>query len=377
MVVAGGSTASVVLSAAFLTTGGAPVPGRANVRGDRAVPRVLHVVERGHVVAAFRYEPPKQVVAIRRLLEGRDERRNQRLALARRNHVGKERQRLGVDEGHRAANHHQRIVMRALLGTQRNAGQPQQREDVGVVPLERHRERHHVEVAHRRLRFDREQRRAVGDLRGKLGLRRQEEALADDVRLFVEELVHGLKPEVRHPDEVGVRKRQRHAQLPAVRFADVSDLLRQELESPLALFPFLHMSPWMPDPGGRPVVRELTLRRRRSRLPWVYLVYRVRPDGRAWGGPCQARSANPTGFAPRTSIRLKPDPTTAQLCRRRNAGTSSGESRFRLRSPDEPLPPAIASGRLSSIGARRLTVSDGAKLVVVCGDAICGCCAAI
>ncbi len=224
-----------------MTVVGAPVPGRATYAGDRAVPRVLHVVERGHVVAALRYEPPKEVVAIRRLLEGLDERRNQRLALARGDHVGKQRQRLGIHEGHRAANHHQRIVMRALLGAERNAGQPQQGEDVGVVPLERHRERHHVEVAHRRLRLKREQRRAGGDLFSKLALGRQEKALADDVRLFVEELVHRLKSQVGHPDEVGVRKRQRHAQLPAVGFADVSNLLGQELESPLALFPFLHM----------------------------------------------------------------------------------------------------------------------------------------
>ena len=31
----------------------------------------------------------------------------------------------------------------------------------------------------------------------------------------------------------------------------------------------------------RPIVRELALRRRRSRLPWVYLVYRVHPRSRA------------------------------------------------------------------------------------------------
>ena len=41
----------------------------------------------------------------------------------------------------------------------RQAGQPQQRQHVGVVPLERHREREDVEVADRRLRFERDQRR--------------------------------------------------------------------------------------------------------------------------------------------------------------------------------------------------------------------------
>ena len=53
------------------------------------------------------------------------------------------------------------------------------------------------------------------------------------------------------------------------------------------------------DTGRRPIVRELALTRRRSRLPWVYLVYRVRRRGRAEnaredagaGGPAKGGSA--------------------------------------------------------------------------------------
>ena len=60
--------------------------------------------------------------------------------------------------------------MRALLGADRNAGQPQHGEHVGVVPLERHREGEDVEIADERLGFDGDQRRSRGLERGNLAL---------------------------------------------------------------------------------------------------------------------------------------------------------------------------------------------------------------
>ena len=53
----------------------------------------------------------------------------------------------------------------------------------------------------------------------------------------VEERIHRLEPEVGHPDEVGVRERERHAQPAAVRLAYVADLLRQEVAGAFALRP--------------------------------------------------------------------------------------------------------------------------------------------
>ena len=99
----------------------------------------------------------------------------------------------------------------------RNAGEPQEREDVDVVPLERHGKREHVEVAHRRLRLKRDQRRPARDQFGQLLLRRQEHALAHHVVLRVEEAVDGLEAEIRHPDPVSVGKREGHTQPVAVR----------------------------------------------------------------------------------------------------------------------------------------------------------------
>ena len=46
----------------------------------------------------------------------------------------------------------------------------------------------------------------AADELGELLLRRQEEPLADDVGLGVEQAVDGLEAEVRHPDPVGVRE---------------------------------------------------------------------------------------------------------------------------------------------------------------------------
>ena len=53
----------------------------------------------------------------------------------------------------------ERMAVGALGRVARHAGQPQQREDVHVVPLEGHGERDDVEVADRRLRLERDERR--------------------------------------------------------------------------------------------------------------------------------------------------------------------------------------------------------------------------
>ena len=63
--------------------------------------------------------------------------------------VGEQGQRLGVHEGHGAADDDERIARGAIGRAHRHAGQPQHRQDVRVVPLERHRERDDVEVARR------------------------------------------------------------------------------------------------------------------------------------------------------------------------------------------------------------------------------------
>ena len=127
----------------------------------------------------------------------------------------------------------------AIRGPRWNARQSQQRQHVRVVPLERDREGEDVEFADRRLRLDRHERRAGGELRGKLGLGRQKHPLADDVGFRVEQLVDGLEAEVRHSHEVGVGECQRDAQLAAVRLAHESHFLREKVEGTLTLLPDL------------------------------------------------------------------------------------------------------------------------------------------
>ena len=98
--------------------------------GDQSVSRVFNRVERRDVETALAGEAVQQILAIRRGAESAQQRRDQRFALARGNDVGKWRERLGIHKGDGAADHDQRIAMRALLGAQRNAREPQQRQHV-------------------------------------------------------------------------------------------------------------------------------------------------------------------------------------------------------------------------------------------------------
>jgi hypothetical protein len=209
-------------------------------RLDRAVVLVADVVERRDVEASLGGQPAQQIFAIRCGLVRGQQRRDERFAFPGGDDVGKQRQRLRVHERHRAADHHERMTGVPVRSARGQSRQPQQRQHIRVVPLERHREREDVEVGNRRLRLERQQRGAVGQLRGQLALRRQEHALADDVLLRVEQLVHRLEAEVRHRDEVGVRERERHPQPPAVRLADVANLFRQDVERALTLLPVVH-----------------------------------------------------------------------------------------------------------------------------------------
>ena len=90
------------------------------------------------------------------------------------------------------------------------------------------------------MRLEREERSARRNERGELLLGRQEHALAHDVCLGVEEAVHRLKAQVRHPDPVGVRKRERDAETVAVRLADVAGFPGKGLLCAFALLPGCH-----------------------------------------------------------------------------------------------------------------------------------------
>ena len=91
----------------------------------------------------------------------------------------------------------------------------------------------------------------------------------------------------------------------------------------------------------RSLTRELRLSRRRSRLPWVYSVYH-RP------------LAEPGPWSPEPAL------DRAYVCRRKNAGTSSGVLASNTFSPAEAPrsdPPRFDSD--SSTTGRRLTPTVG------------------
>ena len=240
MLVAGGSTASVVLRAAFRTGNGRLHSGRGGVARKRSIGRVLGLVEAGNVKAALGGEPPQQVVAIGRLPERALEGGDQRFALSGRDHVGKRRERLGIDERHRPADDDQRVASVALDRASRNAGEAQEGENVHVVPFEGDRKREHIEVDNRGLRLQRDERRPGSEKSRELLFWRQEDPLAHDVVVRVEQPVDRLETQIRHTDPVRVRERESDAQTIAVRLANVPDFLREDFECAFLLFPGFH-----------------------------------------------------------------------------------------------------------------------------------------
>ena len=164
----------------------------------------------------------------------------QHLALADAHQVHERRERLGVQEARRAAEDDERVPVVSFGRTHRQPGEPEHRQDVGVVPLERHGERERVEVGDGQLRLQGGEAQAGTKHLGQLLLRRQEDAFADDVVALVEEAVHGLETEVGHADEVGVGECQCDAQTIAVRLADAANLAAQEGARPFSLLPGTH-----------------------------------------------------------------------------------------------------------------------------------------
>src|SRR5213594_3021376 len=123
------------------------------------------------------------------------------LRLADQEEVDELGERLGVEKGGRAAGEDERPVRAPLPAPERDAGQRQAVEHVHVVRLEGERERDHVEVAKRAVLLEGAQgarplgARAVGE----------EGAVGGDARVLRQDAEHGLEPQVRHADCVGVR----------------------------------------------------------------------------------------------------------------------------------------------------------------------------
>ncbi len=74
-------------------------------------------------------------------------------------------------------------------------------------------------------------------------------------------------------------------------------------------------------PAPVPVVRELRLKRRRTNVPWIYLVYHVDPEESPKRRPVRAPKDSEASHQPENKARRSRQPSW----RRRKAGTSSGE----------------------------------------------------
>ena len=98
----------------------------------------------------------------------------------------------------------------AVPGTERDAGQAEDLEDVEVVVLEGDREGHRVEIPERRVGLEAREGPAGALELGLLGVVRQEGPLAGHVGHPAEHPVDALEAQVRHPDEVQVRVHDGH-----------------------------------------------------------------------------------------------------------------------------------------------------------------------
>ncbi len=133
-------------------------PGRLGATPlDPAVGQVVDVVELGHVDGAGDREPVEQLVARRTaaqagaalvlpLADHLGDREHDLLAVAEHGGVEEVRDRLGV-EGGVAAGQHDRVVLAAVDGVQRDAGQVERGEHVGVAELGGERDAEDVEGA--------------------------------------------------------------------------------------------------------------------------------------------------------------------------------------------------------------------------------------
>ncbi len=97
--------------------------GHGHVAGQRPVRCVLRLIERRDVEAALECEQPQQVGPVGRGRKCATQRRDERFALAGSDHVGKQRQRLRIDECDGAANDDERVARRPLCRAAWDAGQ--------------------------------------------------------------------------------------------------------------------------------------------------------------------------------------------------------------------------------------------------------------
>jgi hypothetical protein len=120
---------------------------------------------------------------------------------------------------------------------------------IQVVVLVGRGERDAIEVPERPLRLQAQDRDAVSLVDRKIIRVGEEGPLADEVRPPVEDTVDGLEAKIGHPDVVGIRKDERHAEAPAPVLDDRTRLSRKAVSYLLRQVPIHRPHPRRaPDP---------------------------------------------------------------------------------------------------------------------------------
>ena len=187
---------------------------RGDHAADAAIGEVLHVVHRrhvGHARARDRLEQAATTIGTTRALPLTDdlgELQHRLLAIAEHGRVEEVRDGLRVERGVTSGDD-DRMRLITVRGDERDAGEVQCREHVGVAELGRERQAEKVECPDRTVRVDGELRDAVlaheGLEVGPYGVR----ALAEHAGLLIEHLVENLDALVGGPDLVGIGVHQR------------------------------------------------------------------------------------------------------------------------------------------------------------------------
>ena len=183
-------------------------------RGQRAVLVVGRLIQAGHVDAAKMRQPAQAFLARYALglarLHHVDRLQRADLAVADGESIDEVMQRFRIERA-RTARDDDGILPGAILAVQRDAGQIENLQDVGVAHLVLERDAQHVEAAHGRPCLDGKERHSLLAHQIRHIHPRHEHALAERIVPFVDDIVQDAGAEVRHAHLIHIRKRKRIA----------------------------------------------------------------------------------------------------------------------------------------------------------------------
>ena len=190
---------------------------------QRAVLVVGCLIEAGHIDAAEPRQPAQAFLSGNALSLARlhhvDGLQRADFAVSNGKRVDEMIQRLRIERA-RAARNDDRIVPGAVLAVQRNAGQIEELQDVGIAHLILQRNAQHVKAADWRARLQRKQRHILLTHQVRHVHPRRKDALAKRVLPLIDDIIQDAGTQMGHAHLVHIRERKRIANRHAVRILE-------------------------------------------------------------------------------------------------------------------------------------------------------------